>query len=50
MVQLGHHVAMNLTHEHSALLQLKRQQLSVIENRLGVIANMVAQIEAVIRR
>jgi hypothetical protein len=40
---------MYLTHEHSALLQLKRQQLAVVENRLGVIAHMVAQIKTVIR-
>jgi hypothetical protein len=50
VVQLRHDIAMHLSHEHSALLQLKRQQLAVVENRLRVIAHMVAQVEAVIRR
>jgi len=49
VVQLRHHIAMNLTHVHGALVQLKSQQLAVVENRLGAIAHMVAQIEAVIR-
>jgi hypothetical protein len=49
VVQLRHHIAMLLSHEHGALVQLKSQQLAVVENRLGVIAHMVAQIEAVIR-
>jgi hypothetical protein len=49
VVQLRHHIAMNLTHENGALVQLKSQQLAVVENRLGAIAHMVAQIEAVIR-
>jgi hypothetical protein len=48
VVQLRHHIAMHLTHEHCALLQLKRQQLAVAENRLGVIAHMLAQIKAVV--
>jgi hypothetical protein len=48
VVQLRHHIAMHLTHEDGALLQLKRQQLAVVENRFGVIAHMVAQIEAVV--
>jgi hypothetical protein len=48
VVQLRHHITMHLSHEHGALVQLKRQQLAVVENRLGVIAHMVAQIEAVV--
>ena len=50
VVQLRHHIAMHLTHQDDALLQLKRQQLAVVENRLRVIAHMVAQVQAVIRR
>ena len=42
-VNNGGDIAMHLTHEHGALLQLKRQQLAVVENRFGVIADMVAQ-------
>jgi hypothetical protein len=50
MVQLRHHTAMDLAHEHGTLSQLQSEQLPVVENRLRIIAHMVAQIEAVVGR
>jgi hypothetical protein len=42
VVQLRHHAAMDLAHEHGSHWQLLRQQLSVIEHRLRVVTHVVA--------